>query len=106
MWSSGSRASWRRPGSRSRSSSRRRAAAIRAQKDRPAAFFIWRASGSYGMCEGQTTVQGGFRAMIKLYHSAQSTNSRKVRIALIEKGLEFERVAVDLGKKEQKSPEY
>jgi len=44
--------------------------------------------------------------MIKLYHSAQSTNSRKVRIALIEKGLEFERVAVDLGKKEQKSPEY
>jgi glutathione S-transferase len=44
--------------------------------------------------------------MIKLYHSPQSTNSRKVRIALIEKGLEFERVAIDLGKKEQKTPEY
>ena len=44
--------------------------------------------------------------MIKLYHAPQSTNSRKVRIALIEKGLEFERVAIDLGKKEQKNPEY
>ena len=44
--------------------------------------------------------------MIKLYHSPGSTNSRKVRIALLEKGLEFERVAIDLGKKEQKTPEY
>lgn len=44
--------------------------------------------------------------MIKLYHSPASTNSRKVRIALIEKGLEFERVPIDLAKKEQKSPEY
>jgi glutathione S-transferase len=44
--------------------------------------------------------------MIKLYHSAPSTNSRKVRIALIEKGLEFERMPIDLGKKEQKGPEY
>jgi glutathione S-transferase len=44
--------------------------------------------------------------MMKLYHAPQSTNSRKVRIALIEKGLEFERIAVDLGKKEQKNPEY
>ncbi len=44
--------------------------------------------------------------MIKLYHSPASTNSRKVRIALIEKGLEFERVPIDLGKKEQKTPEY
>src|ERR1041384_2036817 len=50
--------------------------------------------------------QGGFRPMIKLYHSPASTNSRKVRIALIEKGLEFERVPIDLAKKEQKSPEY
>src|ERR1043166_5147876 len=50
--------------------------------------------------------QGGFRHMIKLYHSPASTNSRKVRIALIEKGLEFERVPIDLAKKEQKSPEY
>jgi glutathione S-transferase len=44
--------------------------------------------------------------MIKLYHFPQSSNSRKVRIALIEKGLEFERVQIDLGKKEQKNPEY
>lgn len=44
--------------------------------------------------------------MIKLYHFAPSTNSRKVRIALIEKGLEFERVNIDLTKKEQKNPDY
>jgi glutathione S-transferase len=44
--------------------------------------------------------------MIKLYHSPPSTNSRKVRIALLEKGLEFERVPIDLGKKEQKNPDY
>ena len=44
--------------------------------------------------------------MMKLYHSPQSTNSRKVRIALIEKGLEFERVPIDLGKKEQKTSDY
>lgn len=44
--------------------------------------------------------------MIKLYHFPASTNSRKVRIALIEKGLDFERVLVDLGKREHKSPEY
>jgi glutathione S-transferase len=44
--------------------------------------------------------------MIKLYHFPLSTNSRKVRIALIEKGLEFERVLIDLSKREQKNPEY
>ena len=44
--------------------------------------------------------------MIKLYTFPPSTNSRKVRIALIEKGLEFERVNVDLTKREQKNPEY
>ncbi|MFQ5683184.1 MAG: glutathione S-transferase family protein [Candidatus Binatia bacterium] len=44
--------------------------------------------------------------MIKLYHFPLSTNSRKVRIALIEKGLEFERITIDLAKKEQKNPEY
>ncbi|HEU4341510.1 MAG TPA: glutathione S-transferase family protein [Candidatus Binatia bacterium] len=44
--------------------------------------------------------------MIKLYTFPYSTNSRKVRIALIEKGLEFERVNVDLTKREQKNPEY
>jgi glutathione S-transferase len=41
-----------------------------------------------------------------LYTFPPSTNSRKVRIALLEKGLEFERINVDLSKKEQKSPEY
>jgi glutathione S-transferase len=44
--------------------------------------------------------------MIKLHHFPASTNSRKVRIALIEKGLDFERVLVDLAKREHKSPEY
>ena len=44
--------------------------------------------------------------MIKLYHFPLSTNSRKVRIVLIEKGLEFERINIDLGKKEQKNPDY
>ena len=44
--------------------------------------------------------------MIKLYHFPQSSNSRKVRIALIEKGLEFERVLIDLPKKEQKNTDY
>ncbi len=45
-------------------------------------------------------------SMIKLYTFPPSTNSRKVRIALLEKGLEFERVTVDLSKREQKNPEY
>jgi len=49
---------------------------------------------------------GGLRFMIKLYHSPLSTNSRKVRIVLIEKGLEFERMVIDLSKKEQKNPDY
>jgi glutathione S-transferase len=44
--------------------------------------------------------------MIKLYTFPPSTNSRKVRIALLEKGLEFERITVDLSKREQKNPEY
>jgi glutathione S-transferase len=44
--------------------------------------------------------------MIKLYSYGPSSHSRKVRAALIEKGLEFERVNIDLSKKEQKSPEY
>ncbi len=44
--------------------------------------------------------------MIKIYHFPLSSNSRKVRILLIEKGLEFERVNIDLSKKEQKNPEY
>lgn len=43
---------------------------------------------------------------MKLYHYPPSPNSQKVRIALLEKGLEFESVVIDLTKKEQKSPEY
>jgi glutathione S-transferase len=44
--------------------------------------------------------------MIKLYTFPPSTNSRKVRITLLEKGLEFQRINVDLSKREQKNPEY
>jgi glutathione S-transferase len=44
--------------------------------------------------------------MMKLYTFPLSTNSRKVRIALLEKGLEFERINIDLTKREQKNPEY
>jgi glutathione S-transferase len=44
--------------------------------------------------------------MIKLYTFPPSTNSRKVRIALLEKGLEFERINIDLSKREQKNPDY
>jgi glutathione S-transferase len=44
--------------------------------------------------------------MIKLYTFPPSTNSRKVRITLLEKGLEFERINIDLTKREQKNPDY
>ena len=44
--------------------------------------------------------------MMKLYTFGPSSNSRKVRIALIEKELEFERITIDLAKREHKSPEY
>jgi glutathione S-transferase len=43
---------------------------------------------------------------LKLYHSAGSANSRRVRIFLAEKGLELTLVPVDLGKREQRSDEY
>ncbi len=43
---------------------------------------------------------------MKLYHFPPSTNSLKVRIALLEKGLEFESVVIDLTKREQKDPGY
>ena len=42
-------------------------------------------------------------SMIKLYTFPPSTNSRKVRIALLEKGLEFERVNVDLSKENKRT---
>jgi glutathione S-transferase len=43
---------------------------------------------------------------LKLYHSAASPNSRRVRIFLAEKGLKVPLVAVDLGKGEQHSEAY
>jgi glutathione S-transferase len=43
---------------------------------------------------------------IKLYQSAGSPNSRRVRIFLAEKGLQIPFVAVDLGKGEQHSEAY
>ncbi|SDH71698.1 MULTISPECIES: glutathione S-transferase family protein [Bradyrhizobium] len=43
---------------------------------------------------------------MKLYHSASSPNSRRVRIFLAEKGLSVPLVTVDLGKGEQHSDAY
>jgi glutathione S-transferase len=43
---------------------------------------------------------------MKLYHSASSPNSRRVRIFLAEKELSIRLVAVDLGKGEQHSDAY
>src|ERR1700682_6512330 len=43
---------------------------------------------------------------IKLYHSAGSPNSRRVRIFLAEKGLLIPLIPVDLGKGEQHSEAY
>jgi glutathione S-transferase len=43
---------------------------------------------------------------MKLYHSASSPNSRRVRIFLAEKGLSIPLVTVDLGKAEQHSDAY
>ena len=43
---------------------------------------------------------------MKLYHSASSPNSRRVRIFLAEKGLSIPLVAIDLGKGEQHSDAY
>jgi glutathione S-transferase len=43
---------------------------------------------------------------IKLYHSAGSPNSRRVRVFLAEKGLSIPLIPVDLGKGEQHSEAY
>jgi len=43
---------------------------------------------------------------LKLYHSATSPNSRRVRIFLAEKGLRVPLVPVDLGNREQDSQAY
>jgi glutathione S-transferase len=44
--------------------------------------------------------------MLTLYHAHHSTCSQKVRLVLHEKGLAFESVTLDLGKKDQLKPEY
>lgn len=44
--------------------------------------------------------------MLKLYQFPNSGNARIVRIALAEKGLEFERVRIDVMKGEQNRPEF
>lgn len=44
--------------------------------------------------------------MLKLYDSPSSPFCRRVRIALAEKGLAYEKIPVDLGKKENRSAEY
>jgi len=44
--------------------------------------------------------------MIKLYDYPQCPFCRKVRVALAEKGIEYERIFVDLRKKEQKKEEF
>ena len=44
--------------------------------------------------------------MIKLYDFPQSPHCQKVRLALSEKDLSYEKVLVDLTKNEQKTPEF
>ncbi|MGE0681127.1 MAG: glutathione S-transferase family protein [Candidatus Binatia bacterium] len=44
--------------------------------------------------------------MLRLYDSPMSPRARKVRIVLAEKGLQYEKVTVDITKGEQKNPEF
>jgi len=44
--------------------------------------------------------------MLVLYHAPHSTCSQKVRMVLHEKGVRFDEVRVDLGRKEQLKPDY
>ena len=44
--------------------------------------------------------------MIKLYDFPMSPRARKARIVLAEKGLQYEKVTIDITKGEQKKPEY
>ena len=43
---------------------------------------------------------------IKLYDAVPSSNSDRVKIALHEKGLDYQRVTLSLAKKDQKRPEF
>jgi glutathione S-transferase len=51
-------------------------------------------------------LQGGIFMAIKLYDAVPSSNSDRVKIALHEKGLPYERVTLNLAKKDQKRPEF
>jgi glutathione S-transferase len=44
--------------------------------------------------------------MIKLYDFPMSPRARKVRIALAEKGLQYEKATIDITKGEQKKPDF
>lgn len=44
--------------------------------------------------------------MLKLYHGTTSTCSKRVRICLAEKGLDWESVHIDLSRRENLDPEY
>lgn len=43
---------------------------------------------------------------MKLFHGWLSSASRRVRLCLAEKGLEYEGIAIDLGRQQQHAPEY
>src|ERR1051326_3839904 len=43
---------------------------------------------------------------IKLYDAVPSSNSDRVKIALNEKGLAYERVSLNLARRDQKKPEF
>ncbi len=43
---------------------------------------------------------------MKLFHGWLSSASRRVRLCLAEKGIDYEGVAIDLGRQQQHSPEY
>jgi glutathione S-transferase len=43
---------------------------------------------------------------ITLYDAVPSSNSDRTKIALHEKGLAYDRVTLDLAKKDQKRPEF
>lgn len=44
--------------------------------------------------------------MMKLYHGWLSSASRRVRLCLAEKGMDYESVAIDMGRQEHHSPEF
>ena len=44
--------------------------------------------------------------MLVLYHAPHSTCSQKVRMVLHEKGVQFDEMRIDLGKKQQLKPDY